>query len=77
MENIQLAALVMGLTELVKGLGIPAKFCSLVSLVFAVALNIYIQGDLLVPTVLEGLAVGLAVTGLYKVVDDKLFSRLK
>lgn len=63
--QIELVPLVTGLVEMVKRLGLPSRFCAILSLLLGVILVIARKQT--VDGVLEGLVVGLAASGLYDV----------
>lgn len=73
--GIALIPVIVGLVEVLKGLGLPNKLAPVASLIFGVVAGVFYAspGDLL-GGVLIGLALGLSASGLYsgsKTVIDK------
>lgn len=61
-----LVALTIGLTEVLKRIGIPKKFLPLVSLTIGFGLNFVGSSFALTPlSILAGIAIGLSASGLY------------
>lgn len=64
--NLPIIPLIVGVVELLKQLGLPKKWAALASAILGILVGIFYiaPGDLL-KGILEGLALGLAATGLY------------
>ncbi len=67
--NIQiigiLVPVIVGLVAVAKEIGLPSRFASLVSLVFAVGITFLFTGQVSGVSVLIGIVTGLAASGLY------------
>ena len=63
--GIPAVLLIMGIAELLKGLGFNAKFVPIVNLVLGLAAGIILNQDDVLKGVFTGLAVGLSASGLY------------
>lgn len=64
--DIAIIPLIIGVTELMKKLGLPDKFAALFSAVLGTVIGIvYIAPENLSEAILVGLAMGLAASGLY------------
>jgi len=68
METVELAAFVAGITEVIKSLGVPSKFCPLIAILVGGVANVCLVGNYEPETVVYGLSIGLVTTGLHKVV---------
>ena len=56
---------VVGLTQVVKLLGLPSKFSAVVSLIFGLCISFLIPAALLRDTILFGIVAGLSASGLW------------
>jgi hypothetical protein len=70
MTDAEIATVVIGVTEVIKQVGVPSKFCSLVAVVVGVVTtlgNNYSTGNELdlFNSGIRGLLIGLTATGLY------------
>lgn len=64
--DIAIIPLIIGMTELMKKLGLPDKFAALFSAVLGVIVGVvYIAPENIAEGILVGLAMGLAASGLY------------
>ena len=64
--DIAIVPLIVGLVELVKKLGLPSKFCPVVSVILGVIIGlVYISPDDVAKGVLVGASLGLSAVGLY------------
>ena len=66
--DLTLAAVIpvaIGLVELAKGAGLPSRFASLASLVFAIGGSFVFPQETVTLTVFAGLVLGLSASGLY------------
>ncbi len=69
MTEAELGATIVGITEMAKYVGMPAKYCPGFAIILAIGLSVYDQytkgaGDY-VSAVLRGIVVGTTTTGLY------------
>ncbi len=64
-QFLVLVPLVLGVTEVIKGVGLSSRFAPLCSLVFGVAGAFLIGGDSNSAIVLQGLIAGLTASGLW------------
>ncbi|WP_026486765.1 hypothetical protein [Caldanaerobius polysaccharolyticus] len=64
--NLPIIPLIVGVVEVLKRLGLPEKWSALASAIIGIIIGIFYiaPGDIL-KGILEGLAIGLAATGLY------------
>lgn len=76
---LALSAIVVGLVQIIKGLGLPSKWVPLIALVLGIAIafvgRAFIPGDSTSEIVLYGLIMGLSSMGLYsggKTITDQL-----
>jgi uncharacterized membrane protein len=73
MNEAEISAVVLGVTELVKKYGLPSKFCPLVALFLSVGISItemLNSGEIdYYSTIMRGILVGVATTGSYAAVD--------
>ena len=69
---ITLSALIVGCTQVVKQAGVPAKYLPLVAIILGGIINPLVIGVIDVSSVLNGIAIGLATTGIIDLVDNKL-----
>ena len=67
MDFTVLVAVVVGLTEVIKRIGLPTKWCPLLALAFGVGLNLLANATHLVlwENIIEGILIGLSSQGLY------------
>lgn len=64
--DIAIVPLIVGLVELVKKLGLPSKFCPVVSVILGIIIGlVYISPDDVAKGVLVGASLGLSAVGLY------------
>jgi len=64
--DIAIVPLIVGLVELVKKLGLPSKFCPVVSVILGVIIGlVYISPNDIAQGVLVGVSLGLSAVGLY------------
>ena len=64
--DVAIIPLIIGVTELVKKLGLPNKFAALLSAVLGVVIGlVYVAPENPLEGVLVGLSMGLAASGLY------------
>lgn len=64
--NVAIIPLILGVVELFKKLGLPTKFCALLSAILGVAVGvIYVAPGNILEGILVGLSLGLAASGLY------------
>jgi len=64
--DVAIVPFIIGLVELLKRIGLPAKFGALAAAIIGVIIGvIYIAPDNILKGVLVGLALGLAASGLY------------
>jgi len=58
--------IIVSLTQLVKGLGLPKKFCALASVVIGVIIGVFfLEPQCLQTGVFKGIVYGLSASGLY------------
>ena len=73
MNEAEISAVVLGVTEIAKNLGLPTKFCGVFSVGLAVLICLSSAhragGTDFVDAGVRGLLIGLAVTGGYSAVD--------
>ncbi len=80
MEEAELIAAVVGITEVVKNLGIPAKYCTTIAILLGVVLAIVAEhtwghGNYMIAAI-RGVIFGTTATGLYSV-GDKVIEKSK
>lgn len=64
--DVAIIPLILGVVELLKQLGLPAKYAALTSAILGVLIGIlYVFPDDILRGVLVGLSLGLAASGLY------------
>ncbi len=66
--GISAVILIVGLVQLIKGLGLPAKYAGLASVVLGLIVSIgqaYLAEQVAFEAVIIGLAIGLSAAGLY------------
>lgn len=68
--GIPAVLLIMGIAELLKGLGFNAKFIPVINLVLGLVAGIGLNTDDIVKGIFVGLAVGLSASGLYSGVKN-------
>lgn len=69
--NVAIIPLIVGITELLKMLGLPAKFAAVAAVVLGVVIGIiYVAPGDIAKGVLVGLSLGLAASGLYSGVKN-------
>lgn len=74
LAGIPVIAIIVGLIDFAKGLGLPTKYAQLLALVLGVAVGLLVQAMEIYPVIgpwvtqaVVGLVVGMAATGLYRV----------
>lgn len=64
--NVVLIPLIIGLVELLKGVGLPKRYLPVASLIFGIAVGVfYVYPDDLKGGILVGIMLGLSASGLY------------
>lgn len=63
-ETFSAIAIVLGLTELIKQLGVPSRFCQLASLAIGIVIAFLVDG-ITTTSILSGIVYGLSASGLY------------
>ena len=64
--DVLIVPFIVGIVELVKKLGLPSKFCPVVSVILGVIIGlVYISPDDVAKGVLVGASLGLSAVGLY------------
>lgn len=75
-SDAEVAAIVVGITELVKNAGLPSKYCPLFAVAFSIALTIgnaiYIGSQDYYSAAMRGLIIGLTTTGVYASADTMI-----
>ncbi len=73
MNEAEISAVVLGVTELIKKYGLPSKFSPLVALILSVGISIMEMlnagGTDYYSTIMRGILIGIATTGSYAAVD--------
>jgi len=76
MTKSELAAMIVGITEIAKNLGLPSKYCSLFSVILGVTISlieaVVENSDNYYGAAVNGLLVGLTTTGSYAAVDKMM-----
>lgn len=70
-----LAALTLGLVQMIKSFGVPGKFAPLGALIFGIGLSLLampINSLEVVPSIFQGLIIGLTSVGLYSGVKNTI-----
>jgi L-cystine uptake protein TcyP (sodium:dicarboxylate symporter family) len=70
--GITLTAVIVGIVEVLKKLGMPTKWCPLASLVLGIIAGIVYSGAALREGILIGIAMGLSSCGLYSGVKNTM-----
>jgi len=76
MNEVQIAAAVVGLTQIVKMNKLPSKYLPIIAVVLGIALNLVVEG-LSVISGMKGLIIGLSATGLVNRTDHYINGRKK
>jgi len=73
MNEAEIAAVIVGLTEMVKKFGLPSQYCPLIAVVIGIAVVVGEEvkngGQDYYSAVFRGLLIGLTSTGLYATTD--------
>lgn len=70
--GITLTAIVVGLVEALKKVGLPTKWCPLVSIILGVLAGAFYSGTAIKEGILMGFAIGLSACGLYSGVKNTI-----
>ena len=75
MNKAEIAAVVIGITEMIKKLGLPSKYCPAFAIIFAIVLSVgdaYHTGNETIDlygAIMQGLLIGVSTTGSYAALD--------
>ena len=72
MDTIQLSALVVGCTQVLKQVGLPSKYLPLVAVLVGIGVNLLVTKTLDVSVAIQGFSVALATTGILGAIDHRL-----